>query len=409
VKIISLETTNYKRAKHVEIIPDPNGNLVIVAGKNGQGKSSVLDSIAAALGGANSKTTPKPIRDGEDRAEIVLETEDLTVTRVFTPSGSRLTLTSKDGAKYPKAQAKLDELVGKLSMDPLAFTLLDDRKQLAQLLDLVELPFDPEALEAERKQVFDERTAVNRRVKEFESALAQFGELPAELPSAEVSVAELLGEYRKVQEQAKNQSDARDDLQGAKEYLGQIDQQIAKLQRDREVTLRDIASAEEAIANFPELPDLEAIQSKIDGAEETNRLVRKAQERGALAFQFEAAKGQATSLTNKLEQIAQTKADGLAAAKFPVEGLGFTEEGVTYQGVPFKQASSAEQIRVSMAMAIALNPTLRVIRIQDGSLLDSDSLALVEETAREHDMQVWMEVVGDDIENAYTIVDGEVA
>lgn len=403
MKIISLETTNYKRAKHVEIIPDPNGTLVIVAGKNGQGKSSVLDSIAAALGGANSKTTPKPIRDGEDRAEIVLETEDLTVTRVFTPSGSRLTLTSKDGAKYPKAQAKLDELVGKLSMDPLAFTLLDDKKQLAQLLDLVELPFDPEALEVERKQVFDERTAVNRRVKEFESALAQFGELPAELPSAEVSVAELLGEYRNLESAQQERARYMTDLNESTYKVEELERQLAAARKH-------LADVTEAIGHMSDYTaDLEALRGKIDGAEETNRLVRKAQERGALAFQFEAAKGQANSLTAKLDQIAQTKADGLAAAQFPVDGLGFTEEGVTYQGVPFKQASSAEQIRVSMAMAIALNPTLRVIRIQDGSLLDADSLALVEETAREHDMQVWMEVVGDDIENAYTIVDGEVA
>lgn len=402
MKIISLETTNYKRAKHVEIIPDPNGNLVVVAGKNGQGKSSVLDSIAAALGGANSKTTPKPIRDGEDRAEIVLETEDLTVTRVFTPSGSRLTLTGKDGAKYPKAQAKLDELVGKLSMDPLAFTLLDDKKQLAQLLDLVELPFDPEALEAERKQVFDERTAVNRRVKEFESALAQFGELPADLPSAEVSVSGLLSEYH----EARNENEV---LQRSQQFVESLQAKIEQLEEQLAKAKNDLSEALASVDPNAKPIDLTAIQAQIDGAEETNRLVRKAQERGALAFQFEAAKGQAISLTAKLDQIAQTKADGLAQAQFPVDGLGFTEEGVTYQGVPFKQASSAEQIRVSMAMAIALNPTLRVIRIQDGSLLDADSLALVEETAREHDMQVWMEVVGDGIENAYTIVDGEVA
>lgn len=402
MKIISLETTNYKRAKHVEIIPDPNGNLVILAGKNGQGKSSVLDSIAAALGGANSKTTPKPIRDGEDRAEIVLETEELTVTRVFTPSGSRLTLTSKDGAKYPKAQAKLDELVGKLSMDPLAFTLLDDKKQLAQLLDLVDLPFDPEALEAERKQVFDERTAVNRRVKEFESALAQFGELPADLPSAEVSVSGLLSEYH----EARNKNEV---LQRSQQFVESLQAQIEQLEEQLAKAKNDLSEALASVDPNAKPIDLTAIQAQIDGAEETNRLVRKAQERGALQFQHEAAKGQATSLTTKLDQIAKTKADGLAAAKFPVDGLGFTEEGVTYQGQPFKQASSAEQIRVSMAMAIALNPTLRVIRIQDGSLLDADSLALVEETAREHDMQVWMEVVGDDIENAYTIVDGEVA
>lgn len=402
MKVISLTTTNYKRAKHVEIKPDPDGNLVIVAGKNGQGKSSVLDSIAAALGGANSKTTPKPIRDGEDRAEIVLETEDLTVTRVFTPSGSRLTLTSKDGAKYPKAQAKLDELVGNLSMDPLAFTLLDDKKQLAQLLDLVDLPFDPEQLEAERKQVFDERTAVNRRVKEFESALAQFGELPADLPTAEVSVSGLLSEYH----EARNKNEV---LQRSQQFVESLQADIEQLEEQLAKAKNDLAEALASVDPNAKPIDLTAIQAQIDGAEETNRLVRKAQERGALAFQYEAAKGQANQLTAKLDQIAKTKADGLAAAEFPVAGLGFTDDGVTYQGVPFKQASSAEQIRVSMAMAIALNPKLKVIRIQDGSLLDTDSLALIEETAQEHGYQIWLEVVGDDIEDAYTIIDGEVA
>lgn len=401
MKVISLTTTNYKRAKHVEIKPDPDGNLVIVAGKNGQGKSSVLDSIAAALGGANSKTTPKPIRDGEDRAEIVLETEDLTVTRVFTPSGSRLTLTSKDGAKYPKAQAKLDELVGNLSMDPLAFTLLDDKKQLAQLLDLVDLPFNPDQLEAERKQVFDERTAVNRRVKEFESALAQFGELPAELPSAEVSVAELLGEYRNLESAQQERARYMTDLNESTYKVEELERQLAAARKH----LADVTEAIGYMSDYT--ADLEALRGKIDGAEETNRLVRKAQERGALSFQHEAAKGQANQLTAKLDQIAKTKADGLASAQFPVDGLGFTEEGVTYQGVPFKQASSAEQIRVSMAMAIALNPKLKVIRIQDGPLLDSESLAMVEEVAKEHDFQIWVELI-ESTDGAYVIEDGEI-
>lgn len=403
MKIISLTTTNYKRAKFAEIKPDPERNLVIVAGKNGAGKSSILDSIAAALGGANSKTTPKPIRDGEDRAEIVLETEDLTVTRVFTPSGSRLTLTSKDGAKYPKAQQKLDELVGKLSLDPLAFTLLDDKKQLAQLLDLVELPFDPEQLESSRKEVFAERTLVNNRVKEFKAALAQFGELPEGVPANEVSVSELLGEYRKFetaqQERAKYLTD-----------LNESQYKVQDLERQLVAAREHLAKVTDFLGNVSDYSeDLEALRGKIDGAEETNRLVRKKQERGSLQFQYEATADQAEALTAKLDEIDKTKADGLASAQFPVEGLGFTEEGVTYQGVPFKQASTAEQIRVSMAMAIALNPALRVIRISDGSLLDSDSLALVEETAREHDFQIWVEMVEGNHEGAYTIVDGEVA
>ena len=409
MRIIELRTTNYKNARHVEIKPDPNGNLVYVAGNNGAGKSSVLDSIAAALGGANSKNTPKPIRDGADRAEIVLETEGLKVTRRFTPSGSTLTVASKDGAKFTKGQAKLDELVGKLSMDPFAFTQLDDKKQVQQLLDLVDLPFDPEQLEAERKSVFDDRTAVNRQVKELEAQLQGYVELPENLPAAEVSVAELLNEYREAENMARLQQVDHDHLAEMNQSIDRINEQIANLIDQRKHLEASRDSARIRISDHVDLPDLAGIQSRIDTAEGTNRLVRKAKDREALKERLATVKNQSQELTNKLDKIAADKAEGLAYAKFPVPGLGFDENGVTYNGQPFKQASTAEQIRVSMAMAIALNPTMRVIRITDGSLLDQNSLALVESMANKHDMQVWLEIVGEGPDGAYTIIDGEVA
>lgn len=111
----------------------------------------------------------------------------------------------------------------------------------------------------------------------------------------------------------------------------------------------------------------------------------------------------------RMADIDAQKAAGVAAAKMPVEGLSFDAEGITYNGVPFAQASSAEQLRVSTAMAMALNPDLRVIRITDGSLLDSHSMAMLQELASENDYQVWVEVV-DETDDAPGVVieDGRV-
>lgn len=409
MKVTKLINSNYKNARRVEIVPDADGKLVIIEGNNGAGKSSVLDSIAAALGGVDSKNTPKPIRDGQSSAEIIVETEELTVTRRFTPSGSTLSVMSKDGAKFSKGQAKLDELVGKLSLDPFAFTQLDNKKQLAQLLDLVDLPFDPAQLDAERKAVFDERTAVNRDVKELAAQLQAYGDTPEGLPESEVSVAELLGEYREAEALARRQQDDHNGLASSRAKAQATVAEIKRLQLQLEEHNKDIETAEAAIRNHAPLPDLDAIQSQIDGAEETNRQVRKAQERAALAERHTATADRAAQLTAKIDKIDTDKADMLASATFPVPGLGFDENGVTYRGVPFKQASTAEQIRVSMGMAIALNPKLRIIRIADGSLLDQNSLALVEEMATKHDYQVWLEVVGEGRDGAFTIVDGELA
>jgi hypothetical protein len=87
------------------------------------------------------------------------------------------------------------------------------------------------------------------------------------------------------------------------------------------------------------------------------------------------------------------KAEALRIVKLPLEGLGFDDEGVTYNGVPFKQSSGAEQLRVSVAMAMALNPTIRVLRVKDGSLLDDENMSVLEGMAKENDFQIWIEVV----------------
>jgi DNA repair exonuclease SbcCD ATPase subunit len=400
-KIIRLESTNYKRLKAVEIAPDPDGNLVIVAGKNGQGKTSILDSITAALGGVNAKTTPKPIRDGEDRAEIVLETEDLIVTRKFTASGSTLTVKSPDGAVYPKGQAKLDDLLGKLSLDPLAFTQLSDRDQLATLLDLVDLPFDLGKLTAERKDIFERRTDASRKAKELAARAAENVSRPADLPDEEVSVSALVNAYRDGQALNHQIDVARTARDGWADKVERVKRELA----DAEQQLQE---AQARLDAAPAKVALEAIEAQVDGAEAINTAVRHHKTGEKVRAELTIAQQNVAELTDAITEIDKQKADGLEAATFPIDGLGFDETGVTYQGVPFKQASGAEQLRVSLAMAIALSPKLRVIRIADGSLLDSDNLALVEAMAKEHDMQVWLEVVSDGDGRGIIIEDGEV-
>ncbi|NWL13270.1 hypothetical protein DM793_18560 [Paenarthrobacter nitroguajacolicus] len=400
-RIVSLQSTNYKRLKAVRIEPDQNGNLVVIGGNNGQGKSSILDSITAALGGVNAKTTPKPIRDGEERAEIILETDDLVVVRRFTAGGSTLTVKSPDGAVYPKGQAKLDDLLGKLSLDPLAFTHLSDKEQLATLLDLVELPFSPDKLAAERKNLFDRRTEANRSVKDLAARAAEYGSRPADLPDEEVSVKDLVAAYRAGQSLNHEIDVARTARDGWAEKVERVKRELADAERQ-------LKEAQHRLDTAPEKVDLEAIEAKVDGAEEINSAIRRHKEGERVRAELEQWTQAAAELSAAIEEVDRQKATGLAAAKFPIADLGFDESGVTYQGVPFKQASSAEQLRVSLAMAIALNPKLRVIRIADGSLLDKDNLALVESIAREHDFQVWIEMVGDGDGRGIIIEDGEI-
>ena len=92
----------------------------------------------------------------------------------------------------------------------------------------------------------------------------------------------------------------------------------------------------------------------------------------------------------------------------PVEGIEFGEDSVLLNGVPFEQASDAEQLRASVAIAMAANPKLRVIRIRDGSLLDDEAMQLLGTMATEADMQVWIERVDSSGRIGFVLEDGHV-
>lgn len=114
-------------------------------------------------------------------------------------------------------------------------------------------------------------------------------------------------------------------------------------------------------------------------------------------------------MTKNLSDIDKAKQDKLANAKLPIEDLSFDESGVYYKGIPFKQASSAEALRVSVAMGIAMNPELKILLIRDGSLLDNDNLKAISEMAFDSGHQIWLEKVSENDEECSIIIsDGSV-
>ena len=396
MKIISLTAENVKRLRAVEITPD--GNIVTITGRNAQGKTSVLDAIWLALGGgAAGHETVRPIRDGEDKASVTLDLGDLVVVRTWTGDKTALTVKSADGAKYGSPQGVLDALVGRLSFDPLEFTRLSDREQVAALLDLVDLDVDLDDLAHQRQAAYDTRAEIGRQGKAI-------GDIPSEIPdmpATEVSASDLIAKIRGAETQSSTQASEIEAVSIAAAKVKEIRDELANW----ETTLK---GRKAKVAAHTTVPDIAALESDLASVEETNRAVRhnaqvkQAKDRkAALLADYQAQ-------TDAIATIDTTKAAALAGAKFPVDGLGFDDDGVTFEGIPFSQASSAEQIRVSLAMAMSLNPKLRVIRILDGSLLDADNLALIGEMATAQDYQVWIERVSDMSETAVVIEDGAV-
>lgn len=185
-KIVALTAENIKRLSVVHI--EPNGNTVLIGGRNAQGKSSVLDSILYAMGGANS-FPDKPIRNGQESAEIEIDLGDIVVRRKITKSGSTVTVKTKDGASYSSPQKVLDGLYSKLSFDPLAFASMKPADQTKALMAL--LGIDTSELDKQYAETFDERTGVNRLVKEAEGDLDRCEQILIEVPADRPDVTEI--------------------------------------------------------------------------------------------------------------------------------------------------------------------------------------------------------------------------
>lgn len=397
--IKSLEISNFQRVGSVRI--EPTNNVIGLFGKNANGKTTVLDAIETTLCGFNSRVTKRPIKDGHGRADIDIELTNGTIlNRRFTPSGS--VLTGKDAAGKKLGQKDLDGIISQLGVDAAAFINAGEKKQLETLLSVVELPFVPAELDADRKRTFDERTEAGRDVKRLEAQLEAFIPMPADLPDEEVSLSELITQHHT----ATQQNQAVDQAHAA---VASWQAKVNRLQAELAEAERDLAAATVHAAGAPAIIDTDAIQQRINTAEVTNAQIRVTKEKRAVAAALTTARDTVEQLTADLAEIDTRKADGLAAAEMPVDGLSFDEEGVLYQGVPFSRASGAEQIIVSAAMIIATDPEVRTMVIRNGNVMDADSLQVLQEMCEDNNFQAFVEFVSDSTDHEFRLVDGELA
>ncbi len=416
MQIINLQAENFRILKAIEIAPD--GNVVTIGGKNGQGKSSVLDAIWVALAG-RSKAPPTPIRNGEQKCTIRLDLGEIVVTRTLNAKDGGYTdsvkVESSDGKqRYQQPQAMLDDLLGQIGFDPFAFVQKKPADQAEMLLQMVPLPIDLEELARADESDFAIRRDVNREVASLAAQIAAIV-VPSDLPTRPVdrqAILDQLSSAADTNTAIERDRMAREDRQSTIErrktrveelnsLIGNLEKQIADARTEVKMLGTGTAEREAELAALPPLAEpvnTGKLREELAAAESTNAQIERAAHRAQLKADHDAKAAQAQSLTDMMDAREEDRRKALAAAKMPIEGLGFAinEKGkptVLFNGLPFGDASSAEQIRASTAIAMSANPELRVLRIKDGSLLDEDSMAIIAGMAKDQDFQVWQEVV----------------
>lgn len=407
MRILNFYSENFKRIQFVEFNPDEN--VVVIAGKNGHGKTSVMDALWSTFQYATAKKKiSEPIRQGQDHAKNVITTDDYVITRTFKGDSSSLRIENNNGDVIRSPQALLNKLVGDISFDPLSFANAKDDKRREMIEDVFDL--DLADFEATDFSLKEGKKEAGRELKMIDGRLRAIKPPTAGEPTTEASAIDLIKEMTVIMND-------RDSFRRNSKRIIDIREQIRDLRAEED----KLCSEQGTISSKYDQPNVEIdlvcdwiadkitnLDLSISSIESRNSRAREITEYMRLRALHDDAKSKIDNLKSKIELNKIERDEAIEGADIPIDGLTIEEDGVFMSGVPFDQISQAEKIKASIAIAIAANPELRVIRIMDGSLLDSDNLKLVEQMAIEHDMQVWIEKVDESGTVGIVIEDGEI-
>ena len=399
MKILQFQASNFKRIRVIDI--SPKDNVVILSGKNGAGKSSVLDAIWDVLEHrAISKSLPNPLRNGEKDGYVTLDLGDYIATRTYTEDGTVLKVTTPDGNPVKSPQTLLDGLKGDLSFDPWAFTRMKEDEQRTMLGDLLfrltEGKVDLAEFDRRKQELFDNRTDLNREKKRLTSILTSFRPPSATESPDEVSVDDLTAAIASAMQALQERSRLVDREQSlntkitaTRETIRQLQEQLAKDESEQTSIVSQLSA-------FPEIPDVGFLQGQLKDITALNTRARQVKEYVATKRALQELDTNIGTLNDRMELLEIEKSEALESSPLPVKGFTITPEGIQVvndQGdaVPFCQASSAQRLRISLGIAMATNPTLKVIRVSDGSLLDDESMQIIRDMTRDKDFQLWIE------------------
>lgn len=430
MRVIGLKVQDFKRIRVIDITPNEFVNRI--SGANGSGKTSLLDAIEMCLRGTRNVPS-RPVRKGTQKSTIEVGIgnngkAEWIVRRSFTEGGSKngfLTVEPTDGkSRLQGPQEFLNKLVGPNSFDPLEFIRMDSDRQFETLYKIVLPDVDPKSLDIEKNPDYLKRRELKKEIKALETRRDAI-QIPDNLPMEKRDEAKLLkelgevGEYnarierekRHREEIQRSQEQKQQDIHRNIDRIAALEKEIAELKGDVKEDNNEYARTQRIIEKWEPLAhpkDAAHYTQAITEARILNAAIDKRGQRDELQKEIAGITKRVDTISVQLDELEANQLKAIQEAKFPVPGLAFGDHEVIYEGIPFGQVSNADQIRASVAIGMADNPELRVMRVKDGSLLDESSMAIISKMCIDQDFQLFLEIVDESGDVGVYLEEGEV-
>lgn len=410
IKINALQVENVKRVKAVALEPSANG-LTVIGGKNGQGKTSVLDAIAWALGGDRYRPSNAEREGSTLPPHIKLELSNgLTVER----SGKNNALKVVDTTGNRSGQQLLNEFVEQLAIDLPRFLQASNREKADTLLQVIGVGDQVRSLEVKEKEVYNRRRMIGQEAGRKRKYADELPHYPA-APNEPVSASQLIRQQQDIL--ARNGENQRKRMRANQiehEYgrtaahVSLLRSQLADAEKQLQQLEADLAIAQKDALDLQD-ESTDEIERSLQEIEQINIQVRancdreKAEQDAAYYAQ------QYQDLTKELEEIRHDKYALLDSAKLPLPGLSVEDGELTYNGKKWDCMSGADQLIAATAIVRAINPKCGFVLLDKLEQLDADQLHMFGVWLQSQQLQVIATRVSTGPECSIIIEDGFVA
>ncbi|MCB5934467.1 AAA family ATPase [Caldibacillus thermoamylovorans] len=375
IKINKLEIENVKRVKAVKIEPTPNG-LTIVGGKNNQGKTSVLDAIAWALGG-NKYRPSQANREGSvvpPYLHIVLS-NGLVVERKG--KNSDLKVIDPNGQKA--GQQLLDSFVEELAINLPKFMHSTSKEKANILLQIIGVGDKLAELERKEMELYNNRHAIGQiadQKAKFAKEQPYYPDAPKELISASTLIQqqqEILAQNGENQKKRNRLAQIQQEYTLQGQEVERLTRLLAEAQKKYNMLAQDLEIAQKDALDLID-ESTEELEQNIQQIDEINRKVRANLDKEKAEEEANEYRNQYDNLTNQIEKIRKQKTDLLTNADLPLEGLSVEDGELVYKGQKWDNMSGSDQLKVSTAIVRKLKPDCGFILLDKLEQMDLDTL-----------------------------------